>query len=201
MGELDGRRTPRIDAIHQLLCEFDADAALSDNVWGYLWSKLIYGALLFATALTNESIADVLDARHYRPALSALGREIAAVAAAEQVRLEAFNGFDPAAFMAGADAVAIERSFSDMVAFNRKSAKTHSGIWRDLAVRKRRTEVDAQIAPIVEIGQSHGLASLLTARLVELIHDLENGRRRQDWAILDELVAVHEAARGEGGTA
>ena len=99
------------------------------------------------------------------------------------------------------DALAIERSFNDMVAFNRKSAKTHSGIWRDLAVRKRRTEVDAQIAPIVEIGQGHGLASPLTAQLVELIRDLENGRRRQGWAILDELVALHEAARREGGTA
>lgn len=201
VGELDGRRTARIEAIHRLMCDFDADAVLSDNIWGYLWSKLIYGALLFATALTNESIADVLDARRYRPALTALGREVAAVAAAERVWLEAFNGFDPAAFMAGADVAAIERSFGDMVAFNRKSAKTHSGIWRDLAVRKRRTEVDAQIAPIVEIGQSHGLASPLTARLVELIHDLENGRSRQDWASLDELVAAHEAARGEGGTA
>jgi 2-dehydropantoate 2-reductase len=201
VGELDGRRTARIEEIHRLLGEFDADAVLSDNVWGYLWSKLIYGALLFATALTDESIADVLDARRYRPALSALGREVAAVAAAEQIRLEAFNGFDPAAFVAGADAAAIERSFSDMVAFNRRSAKTHSGIWRDLAVRRRRTEVDALIAPSVEIGRSRGLATPLCARLVELIHDLENGRRRQDWAALDELVAVHEAARGEGGAA
>jgi len=201
VGEIDGRRTARIDAIHRLLCEFDADAALSDNVWGFLWSKLIYGALLCATALTNESIADVLGARRYRLTLSALGREVAAVAAAERIRLEAFNGFDPAAFMAGADAVAIERSFSDMVAFNRRSAKTHSGIWRDLAVRKRRTEVDALITPILEIGQSRGLATPLSARLVELIHDLENGRRRQDWAILDELVAVYEAALGDGGTA
>jgi 2-dehydropantoate 2-reductase len=201
VGELDGRRTARIEAIHYLMRDFDRDAMLSDNIWGYLWSKLIYGALLFATALTNESIADVLDARRYRPALTALGREVAVVAAAERVRLKAFNGFDPAAFMAGADAVAIERSFGDMVAFNRKSAKTHSGIWRDLAVRKRRTEVDALIAPIVQIAQSHGLASPLTARLVELIHDLENGRSRQDWVVLDELVAAHEAARGEEGTA
>ena len=45
-----------------------------------------------------------------------------------------------------------------MVAFNRRSAKTHSGIWRDLAVRKRRTEIDAQIGPIVAIGKAHGAA-------------------------------------------
>ena len=40
---------------------------------------------------------------------------------------------------------AAERSFDGMVAHNRRSAKSHSGIWRDLAVRKRKTEVDAQL--------------------------------------------------------
>ena len=41
-------------------------------------------------------------------------------------------------------------TFDDLVAFNRRSAKSHSGIWRDLAVRKRKTEVRAQLGPIVE---------------------------------------------------
>ena len=58
------------------------DAILTANIWGYLWSKLIYGTLLFATALTDDPIADVLDARRYRPVLAALGQEVAAVAAA-----------------------------------------------------------------------------------------------------------------------
>jgi 2-dehydropantoate 2-reductase len=192
VGELDGRRTARIEKVHRLLCTFDADAVLTDNIWGYLWSKLIYGALLFATALTDDSIADVLDAQRYRPTLVALGQEVAAVAAAERVRLERFDGFDPAAFIAGAAPGALERSFADMVAFNRRSAKSHSGIWRDLAVRKRRTEVDPQIGPIVEIGRAHGVPTPLTARLIELIHDIEEGRRAQDWASLDALAAAHE---------
>jgi 2-dehydropantoate 2-reductase len=200
VGELDGRRTARIEQIHGLFRKFDADAVLTDNIWGYLWSKLIYGALLFATALTDDAIADVLDAQAYRPVLSALGCEVAAVAAAERVRLEPFNGFDPAAFASGTDSTALERSFADMVAFNRKSAKTHSGIWRDLAVRKRRTEVDQQIAPIVEIGQSHGLLVPLTARLVELVHDLEQGSRTQSWATLDQLSEAHRPSLPGGDT-
>lgn len=200
VGELDGRRTTRIAAIHRLLHDFDADAVLTDNIWGYLWSKLIYGALLFATALTDDAIADVLEARPYRPVLTALGCEIAGVAAAEQVRLEAFDGFDPAAFAAGSGA-AIERSFADMVAFNRRSAKTHSGIWRDLAVRRRRTEVDGFLAPIVEIAWSHGVGTPLTTRLVELIHDLENGRRARGRATLEALVVACDAATRGGSVA
>ncbi len=125
--------------------------------------------------------------------LGALGREVAAVAAAEQVRLEAFNGFDPEAFTAAAEPPALERSFAEMVAFNRRSAKSHSGIWRDLAIRKRRTEVDAFLAPIAEVALRHGTPTPLTTRLAALIHDLEQSRRQQAWATLDLLVAAHEA--------
>ncbi|MCC7049870.1 MAG: ketopantoate reductase family protein, partial [Alphaproteobacteria bacterium] len=58
VGEIDGAITPRVKAMFALLKEFEPDAVLTDNIWGYLWGKLGYGALLFATALTNESIAD-----------------------------------------------------------------------------------------------------------------------------------------------
>ena len=50
-----------------------------------------------------------------------------------------------------------------MVGFNRRSAKSHSGIWRDLAVRKRRTEVDAQIAIVAAIGAELGIETPLGA--------------------------------------
>ena len=98
VGELDGRITPRAEQLHALLRDFEPDAHLTANIWGYLWSKLIYGALLFATALTDDSIADVLADRRFRPTLAELGREVGRVAAAERVSLEAFNGFDPHAF-------------------------------------------------------------------------------------------------------
>ncbi len=73
------------------------------------------------------------------------------------------------------------------MAFNRRSAKTHSGIWRDLAVRKRKTEVDFQMGPIVATGGKHKMATPITARLVALIHDIENGKRPLDWSTLDVL--------------
>ena len=99
-----------------------------------------------------------------------------------------FNGFDPAAFQAGADETALQRSIDAMVAFNRGSAKSHSGIWRDLAVRKRKTEVDAQIGIIAEIGAGLGVPTPALARMVGLIHDIEDGRRPLDWSTLDEML-------------
>jgi 2-dehydropantoate 2-reductase len=187
VGELDGSDTPRIRAIHELFRVFEPDAVLTDNIWGYLWGKLAYGALLFATALTDESIADVLASEPHRPLLMELGREVMRVADARAVRPEAFDGFDPRAFAPGAPEAATVRSLDDLVTFNRGSAKSHSGVWRDLAVRKRKTEVDAQIAPIVALGKEVGVDTPLVRRLVELVHDVEQGRRPQAWETLEAL--------------
>lgn len=190
IGELDGRDTARVEAIHALLQKFEPRAVLTDNIWGYLWGKLIYGTLLFATALTNDSIADVLDNAKYRPVLTRLALEVGQVAGANNVRPQAFDGFDPAAFGPDATAEETARSFDEMVVHNRKSLKSHSGIWRDLAVRKRRTEVDAQVLPVVEIGHSLGVPTPLAARVVAMIHEIEDGRRPLDLANLDELAEI-----------
>ena len=187
LGEIDGSLTPRLAALHKVMRDFEPDAITTDNIWGYLWGKLGYGALLFATALTDDSIADALDAKERRALYVALGREVMGIAAAEGIRPEGFNGFDPAAFMPGSDDRRVARSFDEMVAHNRKSAKTHSGIWRDLAVRKRKTEVDAQIAVIATIAERHGMAAPIVRRLVALIHEIEDGKRRLDRANLDNL--------------
>jgi 2-dehydropantoate 2-reductase len=190
IGELDGKKTARIEELHRLLKKFDDRAVLTANIWGYLWSKLAYGALLFATALTNDSIADVLASPRHRALLIALAREVEGVGVKAGVKLESFDGFDPTAFLPGGSLAAANDSLDALVAFNRRSAKTHSGIWRDLAVRKRKTEVDFQMGPIVKTGAQHKMAAPITARLIELIHDIENGKRPLDWSTLDVLGEV-----------
>ena len=187
VGELDGARTPRIRAVHRLFRDFEPDAVLTDNIHGYLWGKLAYGSMLFATALADASIADVLAAEGHRPAIIGLAREAMRVARARGVEPEPFDGFDPAAFAPDAPHDEASRSLDQLVAFNRASAKSHSGVWRDLAVRKRKTEVDAQIAPIAELGAEAGVETPLTRRLVELIHDVEDGRLLQSWETLAAL--------------
>ena len=190
VGEIDGRITPRALAIRDAWRDLDERAIATPNVWGYLWGKEAYGAMLFATALTNESIADALASLTYRDLYVALAREILAVAAARGVKPEAFDGFDPGAYLPDAPPDAADRSLDNLVAHNRRSAKTHSGIWRDLAVRKRPTEVDAQLGIVVTLGREAGVATPITARLVELIHDVERGVRPQSLETLDALAAT-----------
>jgi 2-dehydropantoate 2-reductase len=190
LGETDGTITPRATAIHDAWRDFDNRAIVTPNIWGFLWGKEAYGAMLFATALTNESIADALAMPEYRPLYIALAREILAVAQARGVTPESFDGFDPAAYLPAAPAGAAARSLDDLVAHNRRSAKTHSGIWRDLAVRKRPTEVDPQLGIVAILGQESGVATPLTHRLVELIHEIEHGSRPQSLDTLEALATL-----------
>jgi 2-dehydropantoate 2-reductase len=190
VGEIDGKISARATAIQVAWLDFDDRAIVTQNIWGYLWGKEAYGAMLFATALTDESIADALAMPEYRHLYIALAREILAVAKARDIKPETFDGFDPAAYLPDAAPGAAEQSLDNLVAHNRRSAKTHSGIWRDLAVRKRPTEVDPQLGIVATIGKDAGVATPLTRQLVKLIHEIEDGTRPQSLYTLDILAAL-----------
>jgi 2-dehydropantoate 2-reductase len=163
LGELDGRPSARVEQLVRDLPE----ARSTDNILGYLWGKEAYGAMLFATAVSDLSIADALEEPRYRRLFVGLAEEVLAAA---PLRLEAFDGFDPDD---------LEGSIDRLVAFNRRSAKTHSGIYRDLAVRRRRTE-KAILAD---------LDGPLLRRTLELIEEIEEGRRVCEVANLELLAA------------
>jgi 2-dehydropantoate 2-reductase len=191
LGEIDGAMTPRLQALHAVMRDFEPDAIITPNIWSYLWGKLGYGAMLFAQALGQMGIAECLARPELLGLWRRLGEEAIAVALAEGIEPRGFNGYDVNAFKPGACEDAARQSIAAMVAFNSTSAKTHSGVWRDLAIRKRGTEVDAQIAPIAEIGARHGIDCRATRKLVAMIHEIEDGRRAMTDDNLTELARVN----------
>jgi len=189
VGEIDGTVRERTRAMHRLLQIFEPEAVLTDDIWAYLWGKLGYGAMLFGTALTPDSMTENFADPSRIAAWRALGREVMAVAASRGVGPKGFNGFEPAAFLPGAGDAAADASIAALAEFNRHTAKTHTGIWRDLAVRKRRTEVDPQVGEIARLAREAGIATPALDAVVELIHDIEAGRRSQSRETLDVLIA------------
>lgn len=188
VGEIDGAITPRVREMHRLLCLFDAESILTDNIWGYLWGKLAYGAMLFGTALTDESMSANFADPARLPVWLALGREVGAVAAARGVTQLGFGAFDPAVFAPGAPEGPQIETIAWLADYTSKTAKTHSGIWRDLAVRKRRTEVDPQIGIIAKLGREAGVKTPALETLVSLIHEIEEGRRPLAFETLKVLI-------------
>ncbi len=187
VGEIDGSVRDRTRDMHRLLSVFEPDAVLTPDIWSYLWGKLGYGAMLFATALTPQSMTENFADPARVPTFVALGREVMAVASARGVQPTGFNGFDPDAFMADAGEDDARACIARLAEFNSTTAKTHSGIWRDLAVRKRRTEVDPQIGIICDLGRSAGIPTPGLDAVKQLINDIEAGRREQSAETFQEL--------------
>jgi 2-dehydropantoate 2-reductase len=175
VGELDGRFTERLHALHGVARDFCPDAIVTGDINTYLWGKLGYATFLFAQALGQLGIADCMARPELLPLWRRLAGEVNAVAATQGIAPRGFNGYDPAAFQPDASEAQARRSVADIAAFNRPSLKTHSGVWRDIAIRKRRTEVDVQIAPIAAIWMQHGIPCPAIRKLVEMIHQAESG--------------------------
>jgi 2-dehydropantoate 2-reductase len=191
IGELDGSITPRVQLLQKALSHW-GNVQPTDNIWGYLWGKQAYGAMLFATALTNDSMADAID--QHRQVTTSLAREVLSVATALDIKPLGFDGFEPEAVLSG-DPEVLNNSLDRLIAVRHTDEKTHSGVWRDLAVRKRRTEVDAHFVPIVERAAQLGIQVPLLRRMIEMIHDVEEGRRDFSARNLDELAASAEPSR------
>jgi 2-dehydropantoate 2-reductase len=121
--------------------------------------------------------------------LRGLIREVLLVGAAEGAHPLGFHGFDPALFL-GDDVAAMDASLDANAASKRGSAKKHSGYWRDLAIRKRPTDIAAQMAPVRALAQRHGLAMPLLNRVLDGIADIEQGRRAQGMALAEDILLI-----------
>ena len=194
LGEMDGRLTERLARIQKLVAHA-VGAHVTDNIFGYLWAKQIDCSLLFAQAVTDETFADVFGDKRYQPALIALVGEGVGVAQAAGVRLHGFDAFDPLKMRPRTAAEVEEaRAVLDRFAdFCRPRVKVRSGPWRDLAVRKRPTEVDHMIGWVIAEGRRLGIAMPLNEHLVRQVKEIEAGARSRALANLDEL----EARRAE----
>ena len=195
VGEIDGPPRERTIAMHKLLQLFEPNAVLTDNIWGYLWAKLGFAAMLFATSLTNDSMDDNFADPQRFAVFDELGREVMAVARERGIRPAPLTGFDPAAFMEGAPESAARASIAILSQRRRNSVKKHSGFWRDLAVRKRKTEVDPLLGQVVEAARDCGVATPALDTLITLVHDVEEGRRELSWDTFRVLLDVCEHKR------
>jgi 2-dehydropantoate 2-reductase len=193
IGELDAQRrgSERLSRIRQLLAH-SVNAHVTDNIVGYLWSKQIDCSLLFAQAVGDQTFADTFSDARYQPVLTALVGEGVGVALAAGVALERFGAFEPLKLRPRTsaeenEARAVLNRFAEQT---RKQIKVRSGPWRDLAVRKRPTEVDHMVGWVIGEGRRRGIAMPLNEALVQQVKELERGTRSRGLHNLDELEAL-----------
>lgn len=193
IGELDGQITERLEQIHHMLLSW-GPAKTTDNIWGYLWGKLAYGAVLTATALVDETMADIMEPLDNQELFAALATETLAVANGAGVSPMGFDDWEPSLIYPAEnrDEARLQEQWRILIKRLRSYKKVKSGIWRDLAVRKRKTEVPHHLNPVIELGESMGFAMKLTKKVVAMIHEVEDGSRQMSWANLEELRDLYQ---------
>lgn len=184
LGEYAGGTSERVRQLADDLRHW-GNPVVSDNVAGFLWSKLAFGAMLTATALADDDMSVLID-RH-RTAMTALAAEVLTITDRLGIVPEPFDAFHPGDFGAGADPAATSAGLDAIVGWLATQTKTRSGIWRDIAVRHRPTEVPTHYRPVIAIAAEHDIATPLLTELVHRIEQLEHGVVPMDERHLTDL--------------
>jgi 2-dehydropantoate 2-reductase len=187
VGELDGRLTSRITALARVLSDFHPTEA-TGNIRGHRWGKLLLGTVYFATAMVDEDVVNLLEDAGVRRTLSCLVAEGLAVADALGVAVQPVDGFDPRSLRGGeSESSAARQTWDAHRAYWRRTVMTRTGIWRDLAIRKRRTEAGPILGALVAEAERAGCPVSRVRAMLDLYAALEAGARARDRANLDAL--------------
>jgi 2-dehydropantoate 2-reductase len=190
LGALDpsDRSCSRLPEVQRILSHLD-QTVVTANVLGYLWSKQCDCALLIAAALTDDPTAEVLSREQGQRVIHALLTEGVRAADALGLQLEPFEQFDPGLFRSAdpEPGFAFIRRIRDR---SRQSQKPHSGMWRDIVVRKRRSETEHLTGALVRKAEAARVPIPLNALLVKQMDEIENGARQRGWHNFDELTSL-----------
>lgn len=192
VGELTGDISPRV---RQLVADLQAwgPALATANVTGYLWSKLGFGAMLTATALADAPMAELL--HRHRVTAHTLATEIFTVAGAAGIELEPFDAFEPRAYTPSASVADSDAATDRLVAWLSTQAKDRSGIWRDIALHHRPTEIPTHYAPVLALADNHAIPVPLLRALLGQLAEVET-----DPTSMAESRLAHLDTLAHGGT-
>jgi 2-dehydropantoate 2-reductase len=173
IGHLHGRKTPRLEELKQILSEV-METEISDNIFGVLWSKLTYTCLGYYGSLADTSLTTSCADEASRRALTEFFGEVVAVGQAVGARWVRLDEYDPADFHPSRP---FEKRLVTLNAFaDSWKIDDRKGPLRQIQ-RGIKTEVEFTLAHVVRQGEKHGVSTPLCRKLVDMIHELENGTR------------------------
>jgi 2-dehydropantoate 2-reductase len=199
IGQLDGRDSGMLDEIVAIMRDFEPRAFGASDIQNYFWGKHCFNTITCASASALSPLADLAAREELRPLWGGLYREVLSVARAQGIEPRRFGPFDPMAFAPGASPQAAEAFLRILSAGSNDDTKPHSGMWRDLAIHRRQTEVASLLEPIIQLGARYDVKTPLLSGVVSMIGEIEQGRRAQNDANLLELLQRAEAPETGNG--
>jgi 2-dehydropantoate 2-reductase len=206
IGELDGRITPRLQALQQDLLHW-TPTFLTDNIQGTVWTKFVYGSQIVLSAITDRPSGEALATSEARIVAGELVAEAIRVADALGIELVGFDFFDPEPYR---DATPedpsglhfwIEHAWPRHEVFRAPSfhqfVKTGSGLRWDLTYRKRKSEGTAMLHALIRAAERAGVAVPFNRSLLRVIEEIESGERPLADANFVDLAETIAAKGGE----
>jgi 2-dehydropantoate 2-reductase len=176
-GEHDGRITPRVTALAEMLSVIDG-ARTTDNLWGERWAKLCANAMSNPVqAMSGLGSIEVSSSEVGRALMIHLAAESARVGLALGLRVPRFNGA-PAEQWADAGRRATWEALDTMLAPTSAAARTWRASMAQDVAKGRPTEIDDMNGHVVAQGRARGVATPVSAAVIDLVHEVERGVRR-----------------------
>ena len=169
LGELDGRITPRVREVAEILSAVGR-TEVTGKIWGAKWTKLVFNAMSMPVySAAGISLWNLPKYPRYLDFCIKLGREILQVGAASGYHLEPVFGLTAEEVASVTDDVLrklLLRIRSDL------NGETRSCIPQDLG-KGRRTEVDYFNGLIIKKGKAVNVPTPLNEAIVSLYGKIE----------------------------
>lgn len=194
LGEADGPARPRTRALAKVLSDV-AEVRVTDDIGGQVWSKLLVNSTFSGLgAIAGLLYGDVVADPGGRRVAFALWTEGFRVAEASGITLDEVLGVHPRELVVRV-AGDVDRAERALAVVMDRAAATKASMLQDLE-RGAPTEVDVINGGVVAHGVLAGVPTPLNTRIVELVHECEQGRRQPgpaNMAVLEGLVTRHAA--------
>jgi len=190
IGEMDGRRSQRLDRLRSTLSHV-VDTEISRNIVGVLWGKLVWnGAVSCLCAISGKLLGELFDFEIGRELFFLAFREAIDTATAQGVDIEPVIVDPRDYYLAPSDSVSRRDEILERLAgFVEMYAGVTPSTLESLK-RGRKSEIDFLNGYILEKANASGIKLPLNEAVIKMVHEIEAGSRMIDPGNLDELYAT-----------
>lgn len=190
IGEPNGTHTERLERVSTVLGA-GIDVAVSDNIWGAIWSKLVMNCMSNpVNAALGARARDCREQPGPRRVSLACGSEAVAIGQARDHRIEPVSGIDAERILiGGAGGPGAAQLAADWEATAAELGDVKGSMPTDIE-RSHRTEIDSFSGFISREGKRLGIPTPANDAVFQMVREIEAGARSPGPHNLDELLRV-----------
>ena len=186
-GEHDGRITPRVKALAEMLKVIDG-AQATDNLWGERWSKLCSNAMGNPVqGMSGLGTAEIMATPAGRALTINLAAESARVGLALGYRVPKIGAF-PAETWAAADRPETYAELDAKITPALGPGRNWRASMAQDVIKRRRTEIEHMNGFVVRKGREAGVPTPVSEVVVDIVRGIDAGAREPSPATIDEAL-------------